>query len=66
MSMINDETGARVATLGFFLALLGAALAFTLLPVGGYWIAAAGTVLGLAGIALHFVLHWQTIFRIKK
>ncbi|WP_093237911.1 hypothetical protein [Variovorax sp. EL159] len=66
MSMINDETGARIAALGFFLALFGAALAFTFLPVGGYWIAVAGVVLGLAGIALHFVLHRQAIFRIKK
>jgi uncharacterized membrane protein len=66
ISKISEETGLWIAGLAFFVAMLGGVLAFTVsLPIG-YWIGVTGALLGLVGIAMHFVRNWREIFNIDR
>lgn len=63
---VTTETGIWVGLVGLFVALIGAAVAFTIsLPVG-YWIAAIGAILGVGGVILHLVKNWRVIFRVEE
>ena len=66
ISKINQETGMWIGGIAFFIALIGGALAFTLLPVVGGWIATIGILFGLLGGVVHFVMNWREIFRVDR
>lgn len=63
---ITPETGMWLGAFGFFVAIVGAGLAFIALPSIGYWIGLAGALMGLGGIVLHFVMNWREIFRVDR
>jgi hypothetical protein len=46
---------------GLGIAAVGSALAFTVAPVAGYWIAVVGVLTALCGIALHWAKNWRRI-----
>jgi len=59
----TDETmGLKIAAAGFFVAIVGGILVFSGKAFGG-WIVDLGILLGLVGVALHFIKNWRTIFR---
>ncbi|PNG56803.1 MULTISPECIES: hypothetical protein [unclassified Variovorax] len=63
MTLWTDETmGLKIAAAGFFIAIVGGILVFSGQAVGG-WIVDGGILLGLVGVALHFIKNWRTIFR---
>lgn len=52
----------RFGLIGFAVAVAGAALAFTVAPVGGYWVAVVGVLTCLFGVILHWAKNWRRIF----
>jgi Flp pilus assembly protein TadB len=65
LDRLPAEAGIAVALIGFLVAAIGAALAFTALPSVGHLIGVAGALCGLIGVALHFVINWRTIFHVR-
>lgn len=63
---ITPETGMWLGSIGFFVAIVGAGLAFIALPSIGYWIGLTGALMGLGGIVLHFVMNWREIFLVGR
>lgn len=61
----DNATGLKIAAAGFFVAIVGAALQFAGLELGG-WVVNLGILLGMVGVAMHFVVNWRKIFRIDQ
>lgn len=63
---VDEYTGMRVGLVGLLVALTGAALGFTLLPVIGYWIGLTGALVVLIGIGTHWYKNWRSILHIDR
>ena len=63
---LDDYAGMCFGLLGLALATVGAALAFTVAPVGGYWVAVVGVLTGLFGVVLHWAKNWRRIFGVRS
>lgn len=66
ITKVNERTGMLIGAIGFFIALIGAALAFTILPAAGGSIATVGILLGLLGGVVHFAKNWREIFHVDR
>jgi hypothetical protein len=55
-----------VGVVALFVAVIGAALEFTVLPVIGARIATLGILLGMLGVVIHFVKNWREIFHVDR
>ena len=56
----------RIGLVGLVVALLGAALAFTVFPQAGYWIVVVGVLLGFVGAGVHWYKIWRRAFGVPK
>lgn len=63
---VDEYTGMRVGLVALLIALIGAALGFTIAPGLGYWVAATGILLGLVAAVLHWYKNWRSIFHIDR
>lgn len=66
IAKVSNETGIKVALVGFLVALAGVTLAFTLFPRLGYWLGVLGVLMGMLGAVLHFAKNWREIFFVDK